>query len=91
MMLRIRFSEESKKTLQNLHITIQREIKTALKKIANRELKGKALTAQLLGFSTLAVNNYRIIYTQNQEEIIVYLVGHRSNVYDKAENIKSAK
>ncbi|MEK6881845.1 MAG: hypothetical protein AABY22_19665, partial [Nanoarchaeota archaeon] len=47
--------------LQALHIDIQREIKTALKKLASGEIKGKELTAQLLGFSTLKVNNFTIL------------------------------
>lgn len=81
MLLRIKFSEEGKRGLQSLHIDIQRNIKDTLKKLASGEIKGKELTAQLLGFYSLKVDNYRVIYRKLSEEIIVYHVGHRSNVY----------
>jgi len=79
--LRIRFSEEGKSTLHSLHIAIQRKVKEALKRLANGEVKGKALTAQLTGFWTLIVDNHRIIYQNKSQEIIVNRVGHRSTVY----------
>ncbi len=84
MSVRIRFSEQGKRTLQALHITTQRNIKAALKKLAIGEMEGKALTAQLIGFCTLTIGNYRAIYKSNHEEIIVHYVGHRSTVYFEA-------
>ena len=82
-MFSIKFTEEGKITLQKLHIGIQKEIKVALKKLATGELKGKALTAELLGFYTLTVSNHRAIYSQNAEQIIVHHVGHRKDIYLK--------
>lgn len=81
MQLQIKFTEEGKNSLHKLHINIQKEVKEYLKKLASGQLKGKALIAQLLGFYTLAVNNYRVIYSKNPEQIIVHHVGHRRDVY----------
>lgn len=82
-MLSIKFTENGKESLQKLHIGIQKEIKTTLKKLAIGEIKGKTLTAQLLGFFTLHVNNYRVIYSKDSEQIIIHHIGHRKDVYSK--------
>lgn len=83
-MFSIKFTESGKEFLHKLHIGVQKEIKSTLKKLANGELKGKALTAQLLGFFTLHVSNHRVIYSKDSENIIVHYVGHRSNIYFKS-------
>lgn len=82
-MLSIKFTETGKESLHELHISIQKEIKTELKKLATGKIKGKELTAQLSGFFTLHVSNHRVIYSQNTHQIIVHYAGHRSNVYSK--------
>lgn len=81
MPLSVKFSEDARKAIRELHIDAQKDIKKELKRLASGEIKGKDLVAQLLGFSSLKVNNYRIIYRKLSEEIIVYFVGHRSKVY----------
>jgi mRNA-degrading endonuclease RelE of RelBE toxin-antitoxin system len=81
MSLRIRFTETAKNSFHSLHIDSQKEIKSSLKKLASGEIKGKELTAQLYGLLSLKVSNYRIIYRKFLAEIIVYDVGHRSNIY----------
>ena len=80
-MLSIKFTEEGEKTLHSLHIDNQREIKNALKELAEDPSLGKALAGRLLGFYSLRMGSYRAIYSIEKEVIIVHMVGHRSEVY----------
>tara|TARA_Y100000310_G_scaffold297004_1_gene329694 strand:- start:319 stop:570 length:252 start_codon:yes stop_codon:yes gene_type:complete len=80
---RIKFTVESKETLHSLHIDAQRLIKSALKKLAKGELAGKPLVENLKGLNSLKIGNYRAIYQNLKDRIIVFDVGHRKNVYNK--------
>ncbi len=79
----IKFTAEGRTTFRSLHIGIQKEIKSVLKQLARAEIKGKALTGQLTGFSTLRVGNHRVIYSESADMIIVHRTDHREDVYNK--------
>lgn len=80
----VKFSDEGKRTLQTLHIENQREIKQALKDLAKDLKMGKALTGRLQGFHSLRVRKYRAIYSHEGEAIVIHVVGHRREVYERS-------
>ena len=80
---RIRFTVGSKKTLQTLHIGVQNRIKSALKKLARQEIKGKPLREELSGFGSLIEGDYRVIYKSLFDEIVVFDADHRGVIYEK--------
>lgn len=81
----IRFTEEGKKKLHELHIENQSKIKAGLKELASDLNLGKKLTGNLVGFYSLIVGNYRAIYSLDKDVILVHYVGHRKEVYNKFE------
>ena len=91
MSFSVRFTEEGRKTLHELHIENQKRIKRALKNLANNLNLGKRLTGRLSGFYSLIVGKNRAIYTIEKEAITVHYAGHRENVYDNFEEIKNLK
>ena len=84
MALSIVFTERGRETLRALDISVQRRVKTALKQeIAKTPTLGKPLLTPLEGFLSFSVSDYRIIYTYDGAQLIVYRIGHRHNVYDR--------
>ena len=79
----IRFTEEGKKALRELHIETQSKIKKALKELAKDLELGKPLVGNLAGFFSLPMGGYRAVYTIEQTTIFVHYVGHRKDVYQK--------
>jgi mRNA-degrading endonuclease RelE of RelBE toxin-antitoxin system len=80
---RIKFTLEARESFRKLHIDIQRLIKSSLKKLVNGSAKGKPLTENLKGLNSLREGNYRIIYHESRDMIVVFDVGHRKNIYEK--------
>ena len=80
----IQFTEEGKRTLHALHISVQRQIKKELKSLGNK-IKGKQLKGRLRGFFSFRFKKYRIIYSNHSNGIIVHYVGHRRDAYEKSE------
>ncbi len=83
----VKFTEEGKKTLHSLHIENQREIKNAIKELAKDLSIGKPLTGRLEGFYSIRVGKHRAIYSLDEELIIVHVVGHRRDIYEKLDKM----
>ena len=77
----VRFTEEGKKKLHELHIVTQREIKKGLKELTKNIDLRKALVGRLSGFYSFAIGKYRAIYSVKKYLIMVHYVGHRKNAY----------
>ena len=76
----VRFTEEGKRKLHELHIENQREIKKALKQLSKNINLGEPLVGRLKGYYSLHVGNYRAIYLVEGEVIFVQYAGHRKSV-----------
>ena len=81
MELRVRLTAPCKEVWRKLHIDVQKSLKASLKKLAKGEIQGKKLTKELAGYSSLISHNHRAIYRIINDMILVFHVGHRSNVY----------
>ena len=55
-----------------------------MKQLANEPLVGDELGYRLIGFRSLHVKKYRIIYKVEGDIVVVHYIGHRGDVYDKA-------
>lgn len=86
MSLSVRFTEEGKRTLHELHIGVQKEIKSSLKNLAEDLELGSALVGRLSGFYSLHVGKYRVIYTlEKNNTLMVHYNEHRKDVYGEFE------
>jgi len=59
--------------------TIKKAIEEKL--TAHPEMYGKPLWTSLSGFRKLRVCNYRVIFEVANKNIIIYVIGHRKDVY----------
>ena len=80
-----RFTPESAKLLSKLHPDNKKMIKSALKELQTNAHAGDDFQEELSGFKSYKIKRYRIIYRYNEDEknIDVYYVGHRSDVYEQ--------
>jgi mRNA-degrading endonuclease RelE of RelBE toxin-antitoxin system len=81
----MRFTPEASRLLSKLHPENKMQIKQALNELQQNPYTGKNLQEELLGFKSLRLKQYRIIYYINEEEnfIQIYHIGHRRDVYEQ--------
>ena len=47
------------------------------------EIFGKPLRASLAGYRKLRVGDYRVIFEISKHKIIIWMIGHRKDIYQK--------
>ena len=85
-MFSVRYDKRVRDDIALLSATAQRRIKNAIEeKLTTRpELFGKPLRYSLLGFRSLRVGDYRVVYLiENNKEVFVVLIAHRRDVYKR--------
>ncbi len=62
------------------------QIKTAIEKklLSKPGIFGKPLRSELVGFWSLRVANYRVIYKIDEKEVFIFHIAHRKSVYQEA-------
>lgn len=83
-MFSVKYDRRVKNDIASISKTAQRRVKKAIeeKLTTKPELFGKPLRHSLLGFRSLRVGDYRVVYLiENEKEIFVVLVAHRKDVY----------
>lgn len=85
------FTREAKKNIEKLDLPIRKIIRKAIESLATNPAKGKALRYDLAGLHSLRTSDYRIIYRIKEKEliIIVIVVGHRREIYQKLKELLS--
>jgi mRNA interferase RelE/StbE len=82
---KVRFTQEASRLITSLHPEIKRQIKQSLNELRTNPYTGKDLQAELSGFISFRIKQYRIIYDidDDQKSIQVYYVGRRRDVYEQ--------
>ena len=77
-----------KEDISKLSKTNKKRTKKAIegKLLTEPELFGKPLRKSLKGYRKLRVGDYRIVFRINKNIIKIFLIAHRSIVYQKTEN-----
>ncbi len=77
-------TESAQKSLRKLDKKIRDNIFNKLESLKENPHIGKLLSANLSGFWSLRVRDYRVIYQIKNNELIILVIGigHRKNVYD---------
>lgn len=84
---KIVYSEEVvKKDIPYLNKKSREIIKKAIeeKLINHPELFGKPLRTSLVGYRKLRIGDYRVIFEISKHTIIIWMIGHRKDIYQKA-------
>ncbi len=77
------FHPDVAKEIAALDKTVKERLKSAIRTrlTTNPSLYGKPLRATLKGYWKLRVGDYRIVFSINSNEVIVYAICHRKDVY----------
>jgi mRNA interferase RelE/StbE len=80
----VKFARTVADKISTLHPDIKKQLRLVIKKISKEPYLGKELQEELSGFLSYRFNRYRIIYQVNDiaKTIIVYMIGHRRDVYE---------
>ena len=82
-MVKVTFTEGFEKQFKKIKDNLTKErIKKQIEKIIENPEIGKPLRYNLKGERTLYIKPYRLIYTINQDEIILLRFLHRQEVYE---------
>lgn len=85
-MFSVRYDKRVRDDIALLSAATRRHIKDAIeeKLTTKPELFGKPLRYSLLGFRSLRVGDYRVIYIiENNKEVFIVLIAHRRDVYKR--------
>ena len=82
---KMRFTPESSRLLSKLHPENKKLIKQVLTDLRQNLHMGKDLQAELSGFKSLRLKQYRIIYNINEEKnfLQIYHIGQRRDIYEE--------
>ena len=82
-MYAVRYDARVLDDLTSLSKTTRDQIQKAIKEklTTSPEIFGKPLRRSLLGFRSLRVGDYRVIYIIEKTTVMVFFIGHRSIVY----------
>ncbi|MBI3618302.1 MAG: type II toxin-antitoxin system RelE/ParE family toxin [Candidatus Omnitrophica bacterium] len=80
---RLLLTNRARKDVDRLSPTLRHQIATALERITQNPLMGKALKGEFQGLHSYRMGTHRIIYQIHAREILVIVlkVGHRREVY----------
>ena len=82
-MVKVTFTEGFEKQFKKIKDNLTKEkIRKQIEKIIENPEVGKPLRYNLKGERTLYIKPYRLIYTINQDEIILLRFLHRQEVYE---------
>lgn len=83
-MVRVKLTATAAEMLNNLHPDIKKQLKTILKELYKSPYMGKSLRNELVGFRSLKMKRYRIVYQMDDgcKTVIVYAIGHRRDIYE---------
>ncbi|MBU0760394.1 MAG: type II toxin-antitoxin system RelE/ParE family toxin [Nanoarchaeota archaeon] len=83
-MYEIIFEEPAKQFIKRLDTSKQKRILEKIEQLQHNPRLGKPLLGRLSGLKSLRIDDYRVIYTVKEIELIVLVlkVGQRKDVYD---------
>ena len=79
----VRVKDDISQLSKSLKARIQKAIEDKLQ--ISPEIFGKPLRHSLSGFRSLRVGEYRIVFLLKKNEVLILLIAHRKEVYEKVE------
>ncbi len=84
MKYRVLLALTAAEAFKDLHPEIRKQLKAGLKVLADNPYAGKELHDDLCEFRSYRLKRYRIVYTiyDSENQLKVYMIGHRKEIYD---------
>ena len=84
---RLRIPDEISDRIRSLHPDLKRKIRTTIDGLLRDTVQGESLQGQLLGFNSVRVGRFRVVYRVVQDIVEILTIGPRRTVYDEAERL----
>lgn len=84
---RLLISDEISDRVRQLHPDLKRKIRSTLDGLLREALQGKPLQGPLLGFHSIRVGRFRVVYRFVRDGIDIVTIGPRRTVYEEAERL----
>lgn len=84
---RLLISNEISDRVRQLHPNLKRKIRATIDGLLLETLQGKPLQGQLLGFHSIRVGRFRVVYRFVRDTIDILTIGPRRTVYEEAERL----
>jgi mRNA-degrading endonuclease RelE of RelBE toxin-antitoxin system len=84
---RLLISAEISDRVRQLPPDLKRKVRAILDALLRETLNGKPLQGQLLGFHSIRVGKFRVVYRLLRDGVEVLTIGPRRTVYDEAERL----
>lgn len=80
----VHLTDEAQRFLDKCDKSVSEAIIKRLEYLSINPKAGKPLTANLAGYYSLRIGDYRALYQIKHQELIVLIIaiGHRKNIYD---------
>jgi len=82
-MMRILTTRRFERDFRRLPKNVRRRVDEAIRSLAENPYMGRALRGRLMGFRSLRIGDYRVIYRVDEKRraVILFCVGHRRAIY----------
>ena len=84
---RLLISAEIGDRVRQLHPDLKRKVRATLDTLLREPLSGKPLQGALLGFHSIRVSKFRVVYRLLRDDVDVLTIGPRRTVYEEAERL----
>ena len=88
---RLRIHDEISDRVRSLHPDLKRRIRTTIDGLLSDTVRGKPLQGQLLGFNSVRVGRFRVVYRVVQDSAEILTIGPRRTVYEEAERLTAQR
>jgi mRNA interferase RelE/StbE len=84
---RLLISDEIRDRVRQLHPDLKRKIRAIIDGLLRETLQGKPLQGQLLGFHSIRVRRFRLVYRFVHDGVDILTIGPRRTVSEEAERL----
>lgn len=84
---RLLISAEISDRVRQLHPDLKRKVRATIDVLLREPLSGKPLQGDLLGFHSVRVGKFRVVYRLLRDGVDVMTIGPRRTVYEEAERL----
>ena len=86
---RLRIPDEIGDRVRSLHPALKRKIRATIDDLLSDTAQGKPLQGQLLGFNSIRVGRFRVVYRVQQDIVEILTIGPRRTVYEEADRLSA--
>ena len=84
---RLRISDDIGDRIRSLHPDLKRKVRATIEGLLGDTVQGKPLQEKLLGFHSVRVGRFRVVYRVVRDLVEIVTIGPRRTIYEEAERL----